>query len=281
MRHSFFRFFAVAFLAALLPACSADNFTRARITAQGPVSVEVMHVKDGVEQPPFARYAGTAGATLTAQTTPPAFTFDKSWVVETPAPVAEREVLFRGTPLPASPACVAAPLPTAATPPVAPRGTGPVCGPETCSTGWEVASSPSRVPVPVQAAPSAPQKEPVGYLKCGAGRCTPTGDPVGFRKDPECAAERAAWRAGEGPLDPRPCGTPVYVGCDGTPGGNRPTPGGTMQTIAPGTGWPCSAPQAPKMGGPMKVIALPVGLVTCLVKGLTSAFECMVTGGGL
>lgn len=125
------------------------------------------------------------------------------------------------------------------------------------------------------------QKPSAGPLKCGGGRCDPVGDPVGFKQDAECAEARDRWRAGEGPLDPRPCGTPVYVGCDGTPGGHAPSPGGTRQTIAPGTGWPCSVPQAPKLGGPVKVLALPVGLVACLVRGIQASVECMISGGGL
>lgn len=49
------------------------------------------------------------------------------------------------------------------------------------------------------------------------------------------------------------CGEPVYRGCDGTPGGNRPTASTYEEPpIPPGTGWPCD----PELGATVMGVAL-------------------------
>jgi len=119
----------------------------------------------------------------------------------------------------------------------------------------------------------------VGFLKCGGGVCVPGKDPA-FWTSPQCVDDRALML--DSPLRERPCGTPIYFGCDGTPGGHAPAPGGTYKTIAPGTGWPCKADTAALTASPVaKAAMLPIGIIGCIVKGLTSTIECMVAGGGL
>lgn len=121
-------------------------------------------------------------------------------------------------------------------------------------------SRPSPNPAAATAAPS-----------CTSDWCPIEASPVPAAS-PACVA--APLPVAVSPLTARPCGTPVYVGCDGTVGGNRPTPGPTYKPMPP-----CDRPLG--LTGPQKVAMAPVGLVACLVKGLVGTIECILAGPGL
>lgn len=114
-------------------------------------------------------------------------------------------------------------------------------------------------------APAAPSSS------CESGWC-PIEAPAAAAPAPACVA--APLPTALSPLSARPCGTPVYIGCDGTPGGNRPTPGPTYKPMPP-----CD--RAAGLTGPQKVAMAPVGLVACIVKGLVGTVECVLAGPGL
>lgn len=103
-----------------------------------------------------------------------------------------------------------------------------------------------------------------------------------------CPSEPPITTAGRGPaLSPSTCAVPQpaapavsaapdcppsYVGCDGVPGGRRPTPGGTYKprppcdppsARAPGLGDLPPPPSAKQVGA--AVVALPVHVVRCIV----------------
>lgn len=121
-------------------------------------------------------------------------------------------------------------------------------------------------PATAPAAPSSPSCES-GWCPIEAPAAAPVAAP-----SPACVA--APLPTALSPLSARPCGTPVYVGCDGTPGGNRPTPGPTYKPMPP-----CD--RTAGLTGPQKLAMAPVGLVACIVKGLVGTVECILAGPGL
>lgn len=69
-------------------------------------------------------------------------------------------------------------------------------------------------------------------------------------------------------------GRPVYVGCSGTPGGNKPTPRGDLApAIEPGTGWPCSS-KAGKVGA---AVGCPTGFAA-IFQGISDVLSGHVFG---
>lgn len=107
---------------------------------------------------------------------------------------------------------------------------------------------------------------------CESGWCPVEAPAAAAAPAPACVA--APLPVSLSPLSARPCGTPVYVGCDGTPGGNRPTPGPTYKPMPP-----CD--RTAGLTGPQKVAMAPAGLVACIVKGLVGTVECILAGPGL
>lgn len=102
-------------------------------------------------------------------------------------------------------------------------------------------------------APCAPPQAP------RAAPCLPAAPPCVSAAPPKADVD---------PISGRPCGTPAYVGCDGTPGGHRPEPyGDLIPRIAPGSGWPCN-------GKPLPGVAegtCPTG-IAAIVQGILDLF---------
>lgn len=231
-------------------ACSSNDFYRARVESTGQANAQASRVKDGVESPVTARYSVEGYGVATAQSVKPYLTLDGAWTPDVSASNGTFEpdaVLVR--PLP----------PEASTPRVI----------RTTLDGKPALLIPKRV-VELRTVTTAPSAG--GECLAGPdGLCDVSAAP-GAASEVPCPTPAVV----AAPLPTgRPCGTPVYIGCDGTPGGNRPTPGGTMKQIAPGTGWPCSKDVA---GDPvLSALAIPPGFVIhvggCFVKFL----KCAVT----
>lgn len=146
----------------------------------------------------------------------------------------------------------------------------------TMPAGWVVTRSKASIPGAVttsQALPGGPPaaNAPVAAPSCSSGWCPVEAAPVAA-PTPACAA--GPLPTALSPLSARPCGTPVYVGCDGTVGGHRPTSGPTYKPMPP-----CDRPVA--MTTAQKVALAPAGLVACVVKGLVGMVQCILSGPGL
>lgn len=232
----------IAVLAALvLPACSSTEKAPVGLTSRSEIDGRVRQtVAIRVGESPETQVATVlvqGKGTLTVSTDVPHVVADGDLVV------VEESTLPAGSIVTSSRARLGAAV-------------KPVCEPPTHLTH----------PATAPAAPSSPS--------CASGWCpieAPAAAPVAA-PSPACVA--APLPTALSPLSARPCGTPVYIGCDGTPGGNRPTPGPTYKPMPP-----CD--RTAGLTGPQKVAMAPVGLVACIVKGLVGTVECILAGPGL
>lgn len=243
----------LALVAVVAAGCSSDNFYRGRAETNGQGSAQAFRVQDGVETPITSRYTITGRGSATVQTVKPYLTLDGAWsadttpgatgtVVEDKDAVVIRRETF-----------------ASATQPGTVKWNGkpallvPVDDNASCADG--------SCPVPATPAPKA--APPCAPPPAAAPPCTPVP-----------GAAKPVVSAG------RPCGSPVYRGCSGVEGGNRPEPiGNLIPRIAPGTGWPCTGAQvvgAVANGGKkvVGVIALPVGWAAHAVGCLVGAIRC-------
>lgn len=231
---------ALALAACFLTACRSDNYYRAEVEASGGGSAQAFHVEKGVKTPVTDRYVATGSATATVQSIKPYLTLDGSWsrdsVPGAGAPVEEGDSVKVNCP---GGVCR---VPGAAAPAAAP------------SCGFPAPGASGYVRLP---APPPPQASP----RCRPPEARPTPyapypkTPGDFQRlAPPCdpAPPGAAAPAG------RTCDQPVYRGCSGVEGGNRPRPIGDLDPqIEPGTGWPCrsAGPVGNAVfGGPVLVV---------------------------
>lgn len=228
-----------------LAACSSDNFYRGTVEGDGKASARAVQVKDGVEQPITNTYTVTGQYRATAQSIKPYLTLDGDWAATASAredePHAEPgAVLIR--PLPPGDASDGRHVILDGKPcyavPEAPCANG-VCSLPGAGQSKVVAAPPV---VPAPCAPPAVAPPPL----------------------PEAAA----------PALPSDCGRPVYKGCDGTPGGNRPTPYGDLgAAIPPGSGWPC--PRTPPGQAILSAAAVPPAFLVHVGECFVGFMRCV------
>lgn len=238
------------FLAALLGAVTVGSTTgcqsdyRGRVEANGEASAQAFRVENGVEVPVTAKYRVQGQGVATAQSVKPYLTLDGAWApdVGSAKTVEADAVLIR--PYPPGAGAPSRAMDCNGRPVLlVPLSSPPAASPSdiSCTPGSGDTCTVPAAPAPVQAAGT------------------------GWSDDCLTPAVVAA------PL--RECGDPVYIGCDGTPGGNRPTPGPTYKTIEPGTGWPCAGAEPPPPG----VLAVPPGVIIHVGACAFSFLKCLVS----
>lgn len=246
------------FAAVLVAGCSSTHYVRATAVGKGDVVFQAEEVKGGVASPLMNPRKVSGAFEATAQTIPPYMTIHAEGpVVELPGTVAERpgDVVVTQPP-PQAPRAAPAPAPRVIILDgqrvyVTPVSQAPQAAPEepqSAQDGFQCCSPGSEGPCALPEAPRAVQAAPCAPPAAVQAPCLPT----------------TAWETPASPpmgLDGRPCGTPVYVGCSGVVGGNRPTPyGGLGDAIPPGSGCP-----------PKAASACPTG-IAAIISGLLDLF---------
>lgn len=249
------RLYLFALLACSLLAnagCSSDNFYRGRVESQGGATAQAFHVKDGVEDAVTNRYSAKAGGVATVQTVKPYLTLDGEWTLDQApaAGVAINEEPGSVVVRPLPPGSAAAPVrnvvldgkPGTFIPSAAGSCDGPTCA----------------LPPRAAPAPAAPVCQPVP---------PPPAAPLPVCAPPPAAAPPAA---------ASDCGQPVYRGCDGTVGGNRPTPYGDLgKAIPPGSGCPTKVP------GVISLALLPPGFLIHVGACFVAFVKCSASFFGI